>query len=216
MYEQDLAAYYAARSPEYEKVYDKPERQRDLARIAHLIQDVFWGKSVLELACGTGWWTQQMAITAQSVVATDINDAMLDIARRKAYPAANVTFQRDDVFKTRLSGSFDGVFAGFFWSHVPSQRLDEFLQQTFARVRPGGVAVFLDNRMVPGSSTPIHHTDNHGNTYQLRRLQDGTTHLVLKNFPDPSFLSEILSNHSVQPAVCLLDHYWLAVCRTPE
>jgi demethylmenaquinone methyltransferase/2-methoxy-6-polyprenyl-1,4-benzoquinol methylase len=42
----------------------------------------------------------------------------------------------------------------------------------------------LDNNFVSGSSTEISWTDIEGNTYQTRKLKDGSLHEVLKNFPD--------------------------------
>jgi hypothetical protein len=53
--------------------------------------------------------------------------------------------------------------------------------------------VFLDNRFVPGSSTPIAESDAEGNTYQVRTLADGSTHRVLKNFPDRDALMAIVA-----------------------
>jgi demethylmenaquinone methyltransferase/2-methoxy-6-polyprenyl-1,4-benzoquinol methylase len=69
---------------------------------------------------------------------------------------------------------------------VPLERLPAWLDALHARLAPGAVVVMLDNRFVPGSSTPIARRDAQGNTYQLRRLDDGSTHEVLKNYPTPA------------------------------
>lgn len=50
-----LAGYYAARAAEYERIYDKPERQAELQRLRALIPAYLAGRSVLEIACGTGY-----------------------------------------------------------------------------------------------------------------------------------------------------------------
>jgi len=76
----DLVEYYAERAKEYEKIYDKPERQGDLKALSNLVQTIFAAKDVFEIACGTGYWTQHIAKTADSVLATDINQAVIDIA----------------------------------------------------------------------------------------------------------------------------------------
>ena len=44
------AAYYAARAQEYDRIYSKPERQADLARLQELIPSYFVDRSVLEIA----------------------------------------------------------------------------------------------------------------------------------------------------------------------
>jgi len=47
--------YYAARATEYDKVYAKHERQADLRQIEQWLPSVLAGRSVLEVACGTGY-----------------------------------------------------------------------------------------------------------------------------------------------------------------
>ena len=69
----DLVEYYARRANEYERIYQKPERQTDLASLRKLFRQALAKHDVLEIACGTGYWTQIIAETAKSITATDIN-----------------------------------------------------------------------------------------------------------------------------------------------
>ena len=207
----DLVAYYAARAQEYEKIYDKPERQADLTQLSAQLQTLFRDRQLLEIACGTGWWTRRLAPAVRSVLATDINEPVLDIARSLIDPAAPVQFQQDDLFNSRIRQRFDALFGGFIWSHIPLEQLDDFLGRCCRWLHPGGRLVLADNRFVPGSNTPISHTDARGNTYQTRRLDDGSTHQVLKNFPEPDFLKEKLAPHCRNVALHMLEYYWLAV-----
>lgn len=211
----DIVAYYRDRAAEYEKIYDKPARQRDLARLTSILQDIFRDNHLLEIACGTGYWTERIAPTATSILATDINQAVLDIAAGKNYPMGNVAFRCDDIFQSTVEQLFDGLFGGFIWSHIPLEQLDEFLAQAAQRVRPGGVLVLADNRFVPGSSTPIDQADPGGNTYQTRRLEDGSEHLVLKNFPARVFVADKLKQMAgtKQVDVVEMEYFWLAVAR---
>ncbi len=87
---QELQQYYSRRASEYEEIYQKPERQQDLAKLKILLADLLRGHRVLELACGTGYWTEVIAVTAQSIVATDISEETLALAMRKAYPPNRV------------------------------------------------------------------------------------------------------------------------------
>ncbi|NIP46779.1 MAG: methyltransferase domain-containing protein, partial [Gammaproteobacteria bacterium] len=82
----NLEDYYRRRAGEYERIYEKPERQSDLKRLREIVPALLDGRRVLEIACGTGYWTQFVAERAVSVLATDINDTVLSLARRKAYP----------------------------------------------------------------------------------------------------------------------------------
>ena len=68
--DSSLQDYYAARAREYERIYARPDRQADLRKLEKLIPDALRARSVLEIACGTGYWTQHLARTAKGVVAT--------------------------------------------------------------------------------------------------------------------------------------------------
>src|SRR6185312_1614063 len=94
----DLVAYYADRAREYEKIYEKPERQGDLIALEGFFQSLFTNKNVFEIACGTGYWTQRIAKAAASVLATDINQAVIDVAKAKAYEKGNVKFDVADIY----------------------------------------------------------------------------------------------------------------------
>jgi demethylmenaquinone methyltransferase/2-methoxy-6-polyprenyl-1,4-benzoquinol methylase len=205
-----LVDYYARRAAEYERIYAKPERRADLAALRVRIGKMFAGRKVLELACGTGYWTQVIAKGANEVLAFDLNQEVLEIARQKKTPENKVKFQIADSYQLPgLGRRHDALFAGFWWSHVPLQKLDEFLLAATAAVAPGALTAFLDNRYVEGSSTPVVRTDAEGNGYQTRRLDDGSTHEVLKNFPGEGELIQRASRCGWGARVELLEHYWL-------
>lgn len=206
----DLVSYYAARAAEYERVYQKPERQADLARLEGLVSEHFAGRRVLEVACGTGYWTAVLARRATSVVASDIGAEVLAIARAKPMPAgARVEFRSADAFDlAAIPGDFDAAFAGFWWSHVPRGELSRFLDGLHDRLGPGTRVMLLDNRYVEGSSTPITRSDA-GNTYQRRVLESGAEYQVLKNFPMPSELRKSLGAAGARSVELIeLPHYW--------
>ena len=69
--------------------------------------------------------------------------------------------------------------------------------------------MFIDNAYVEGSSTPISRADEQGNTYQLRRLDDGSTHEVLKNFPTESELVLAVDGLAAKVRVEFLRYYWV-------
>src|SRR5258708_8710963 len=80
-----LAEYYAQRAAEYDEVYRKPERQYDLARLRGLLPPLVAGKRVLEIAAGTGYWTQVLAGTATAITATDVNAETPALAAQRHY-----------------------------------------------------------------------------------------------------------------------------------
>jgi len=213
----ELARYYAKRASEYERIYAKPERQADLSALRERIGSMFSGRRVLELACGTGWWTPVIAQSAAQVTALDLNDEVLEIACAKELPAGRVEFVKGSAFALPDFGRrHDGLFAGFWWSHVRLEELDAFLASAVAAVAPGSLIAFLDNRYVEGSSTPVSHRDAGGNEFQLRKLSDGSSHEVLKNFPGPGELIQRASHQGRGAHVELLEHYWLLSFWSPK
>jgi demethylmenaquinone methyltransferase/2-methoxy-6-polyprenyl-1,4-benzoquinol methylase len=205
----NLKEYYARRAREYERIYAKPERRADLARLEEAMPALLDGRHVLEIACGTGYWTQFVARRAASVVATDINEEVLALARRKSYPRDNVSFACLDIYSDeRIAHRFDAGLAAFWWSHVPREGLSRFIEHFHRRLEPDALVLYLDNRYVEGSSTPLTRTDAHGNTYQTRTLDDGTRYEVLKNIPDESELADALGNRARAMEYVELEYFW--------
>lgn len=209
-----LEKYYASRAAEYEKIFEKPERQADLARMRTDIPALFKGERVLEIACGTGYWTPLIAAQAGSVLAIDYAEETLSIARSKTYEKSNARFERCDAYALPAwPQRFSACYAGFWWSHVPLARLDSFLEGLHRRLEPGARVAFMDNRYVEGSSTAISRGDPEGNTYQQRRLADGSSHEVLKNFPSAQEMRLRLGRFGTDVHFSEYEYYWVATYR---
>ncbi len=208
--EATMVSYYAERAAEYERIYHKPERQADLRQLRIFVERTFAGADVFELACGTGYWTEILSRTAASVVATDINEEVLAIARSKPIDTRKATFRIADAYHLPDSiQSFTSGLSVFWWSHVPKARLRGFLRGFHRIFAPGARIVFIENCYAEGSSTSISRTDEHGDTYQLRRLDDGSTHEVLKNFPTESELRATVEGLASDVQVEFLEYYWI-------
>lgn len=212
----ELVTYYARRAQEYERIYAKPERQEELAGLRARVQGLLADRRVLELACGTGWWTEAIAPHAAEITALDVNEAVLEIARAKRYPAGRVRFEIGDNYALPdLNRRHDALLAAFWWSHVPRARLHGFLRGAERAVAPGARCVFIDNRYVEGSSTPVARRDAAGDTWQRRRLDDGSEHVVLKNFPDEAELRGALNPRAGEVCLETTTHYWLLAYLAP-
>src|SRR5512147_150339 len=129
-----MREYYAARAPIYDEVYLRPERQADLDHLRRWVPAQFVGRAVLEVACGTGYWTQFIAPVAARVVAVDAVAEPLAFARLRP-GAGRVEFVQADAFALPESlGTFDAAFAGLWFSHVPVERRRGFLAGLHARL----------------------------------------------------------------------------------
>jgi SAM-dependent methyltransferase len=204
--------YYQAWAPEYDQVYERPARQADLGRLRAWLPPVLNGRRVLEVAAGTGYWTAVYAERAACALATDASAETLNVAKaRRAWPAT-VGFAQVNAFElASVTGAFDAAFAGFFWSHIPLGLLDGFLAGLASRLDRPATLVFIDNRYVHGSNHPLIRSDADGNTYEQRKLADGSTWEVIKNFPAPGEIAARLEGLG-QVTITELRHYWTAVC----
>ena len=209
-----MQAYYAQRAAYYERVYFKPERQPELREMEAWLPGLFAGRDVLEVACGTGWWTPHGARDCRSWLATDLNPETLALAREKPLPAGRVRFATVDAYTLQgvaALGPFNAAFTGCWWSHVPLQRLNGWLELLHAQLAPGSLVVMLDNSHVQLQSTPISRRDDAGNTYQSRTLDDGSVHEVLKNFPTPADAIARLGPRAHGARWQAWEHYWALV-----
>ncbi|MEL6477038.1 MAG: class I SAM-dependent methyltransferase [Pseudomonadota bacterium] len=96
---------------------------------------------VLELGCGTGTIALIHAPEVAEILATDISETMLDIARRKAEEAGvqNVTFTQADIDLIGEEAQFDAALA-FSLLHLLEDR-DRAIGKVFRLVRPGGLFI---------------------------------------------------------------------------
>ena len=179
---RDMVQYYAKRAQEYERIYQRPERQADLQALCATIEDTFASRDVLDIACGTGFFSACAARRARSLEGIDANEETLELARAKGLP--NASFRVGDAYDLGLPGrAYSGALCTFWWSHIPKDKIEAFLRNVHRSLEPGAAVLFADNTYVEGSSTPLARTDAGGNTYQNRKLESGASYEVLKNFP---------------------------------
>lgn len=221
--DEAMIRYYAERAPEYDRIYELPERQADLERLRTILRGWATDRHVLEVACGTGYWTQELARTARSIRATDAAPEMLDLARRRAY-ACRVTFAVGDALDpihaaglpsaapvahpSTMDGSDTLFFAGFLLSHLPRAGIAALLEKWERSLGGGARLAFVDNRFVPASSRPVTRTDSTGNTFQRRRLDSGSEFEVMKNFFTTEELRGFVGDRGRSVEITELEYYW--------
>lgn len=218
---QAMTAYYAQRAASYDELYLRPQRQGDLAQLKRDLQAALQAgaaRKVVELACGTGYWTAELARQVEQVLAFDINDSMLQVARSRLAGCddmkAVVDLQNCDIWALPdlRQEQAQSVVAGFWWSHVKRAEQGSFLQKLRQALGPCQLILF-DNCYVEGESTSIARTDADGNTYQLRPQEDGSRVEILKNFPTDSNLRKKFSDFARDIRITRSQYYWMLVCR---
>jgi SAM-dependent methyltransferase len=205
--------FYAKNAANHDRVYDKPERQHDLAAMRAHVAEAVRGHVVLELACGTGYWTEAIAASADSVLATDISPEMIALAEQRALPG-NARLRVADAWDLPADlGGFSAVFIGFWWSHVKREQQERFLAQLRARLGKDILLVLLDDVYVEGSSETVARTDAEGNTYQILSAPDGERYEIPKTYPSDSALRKKLGASVREIRIVRLAYYWMLSCR---
>jgi demethylmenaquinone methyltransferase/2-methoxy-6-polyprenyl-1,4-benzoquinol methylase len=185
-------AYYRARAPEYgsTSLIDLPHeaveetwRQMlaELDRLAPL-------GDTLELACGPGTFTGELARRATTVTALDASPEMLALAAASA-PGSNVSFGQDDLFRWRPDRRFAFVFFGFWLSHVPLERFEAFWASVADALEPGGRVCFIDDAY----RTAEELIEGEDSSTIERRLTDGRAFRAVKVPHTPASLERRLS-----------------------
>lgn len=196
--DSELLKYYSARASEYEQIYyrDVPQRQRELAADAARLQQLVQGCSVLDLACGTGYWLEKMAHTASRITAVDVSYEMIQQARQKEF-GCPVDFVRADMNDLPFGPSdlFDCITLGFWFSHHPRQHYGDLFNALLTYLKEDGSIWMIDNNPpAEGLTQNSVGTDQHGNNLIKRKLDSGEEYTIIKNYFDRDQLVSLLSD----------------------
>jgi len=208
-----MEEYYRERASEYDRFYHVPERQDDLARLKEWLITRVRGRTILEVAAGTGYWTEVAAGVAEAIVAIDINREMLELAAKRPL-GPHVTLLTADAFALpEFAVTFDAGMAHLWWSHVERQRRQQFLTRFVAHLKPQTLLLMIDQNYVDGLSTPVSRQDEWGNQYTLRTLAGGTTFEIVKNYPRPGELQQGLESLCDDIDITQFTHFWALAAR---
>jgi ubiquinone/menaquinone biosynthesis C-methylase UbiE len=211
MCDRETINYYRARAPEYEQIYyrDVPERRRELEEAAERLKQLADGRDVLDLACGTGYWTQVLSTTAASVVAVDISAEMLNEAIKKTYQTP-VEFVRADLNALPVPAArYDLITIGFWFSHQPKQEYDQFFKNIVRPLKRAGSIWLIDNNFpAEGPQMESVRVDEHGNNYKRRYLENGEEFIILKNYFSQEELRAIFAHHFSINRLVYGTYYW--------
>ena len=195
--------YYQARANEYDDWflrlgrYDRGEdaTRRWFEQVEEVRQALraipLDGKNILELAPGTGIWTEEICTRATHLTAVDSSSEMIALNRvRLGRRAEKVTFIEANLFEWLPTQEFDAVVFCFWISHIPVGRIDEFLANVVKMLTPGGTVFFLDARKEHTSTAIDHLLPSREEELMTRRLDDGREFTIIKNFWNAGALEE--------------------------
>jgi ubiquinone/menaquinone biosynthesis C-methylase UbiE len=120
-------------------------RLRWKRRVRMLTSDLRPGANVLELGCGTAYFTRELADTGAAITAIDISPELLEAARASC-PAQNVKFEVQNAYElSYANASFDLVVGSSVLHHL---ELGRAISEIYRVLKPGGVIRFTEPNML--------------------------------------------------------------------
>ncbi|MEM8861468.1 MAG: class I SAM-dependent methyltransferase, partial [Chloroflexota bacterium] len=192
-------AYYNARSAEYDDWfyrrgrYDRgPEINQvwhdEAAMVRKALATFNPTGGVLELACGTGIWTVELAKYSSSITAVDGSAEMLAINQAKLQNSS-ITYQQADLFNWQPGQIYDVVFFSFWLSHVPEDRFVPFWDAVKRALKPNGRVFLIDSLPKKESRSTNNSAVDASSSMQKRLLNNGNEYLIVKRYYELEKLS---------------------------
>lgn len=189
-------AYYRARAGEYDEWFLRQGRyDRGPEHTAQWFEEVEEVRAalerfnptgrVLELACGTGWWTEQLVKWADEMTAVDASAEVLELNRIRVGDA-QVRRVQADLFAWKPDAQYDVVFFSFWLSHVPPERFQAFWNTVRRALAPGGRVFFVDSLRTVESTAKDHTLSPDNDVVMERKLNDGRSFHIYKVFYTPA------------------------------
>jgi 2-polyprenyl-3-methyl-5-hydroxy-6-metoxy-1,4-benzoquinol methylase len=197
----DQVAYYRARAGEYDQWffrqgrYDRgPEHRAEWSKELDVIRVALAASlndaDILEIACGTGLWTEHLARHNRAVLAVDSSPEAIAISQNRIH-AGDVQYEVADIFSWQSPRLFDAVFFAFWLSHVPATALERFWGTIDSALKPGGRVFFVDSLLEQTSTASDHRPVDRSGVVR-RKLNDGREFDIVKVFYEPATLERRL------------------------
>jgi SAM-dependent methyltransferase len=200
---EEQIAYYQARAGEYDEWFLRQGRYdhgpemnarwfAEVEQVAQALEAFAPSGDVLELASGTGLWTQRLVATAQTLTAVD-SSPEVHAVNQERLGGAPVRYEVADLFRWQPDRQYDTIFFSFWLSHVPPERLESFWSMVRAALAPGGCVFFVDALYEETSTAKNHQLEGPDAHAVTRRLNDGQEYRIVKVFYRPETLTEQLT-----------------------
>jgi 2-polyprenyl-3-methyl-5-hydroxy-6-metoxy-1,4-benzoquinol methylase len=216
---QEQIAYYRARAGEYDQWflrlgrYDRGEQlnQDWFSQVgdlrAWLAKQAPLGDT-LELACGTGWWSEQLVQYASRLTAVDASPEVIELNKERLGDQT-VNYLQADLFSWQSEEQYDSIFFSYWLSHVPHERFDDFWRRVAAMLKPDGRILLIDSLRTPLSTAVNHELQAPEDPIQVRKLNDGQSFNIVKIYYTPEELSERLAALGLRAELERTEEYFL-------
>jgi 2-polyprenyl-3-methyl-5-hydroxy-6-metoxy-1,4-benzoquinol methylase len=215
---QEQLQYYRERASEYDEWffrqgrYDRGEKHRqewfaEISAVEAALRLARPSGDILELACGTGLWTQHLADLANHLTAVDAAPEAIRLNQQRV-SSASVEYIVADLFNWTPDRQFDFIFFGFWLSHIPPEKFTAFWQMVRKTLKPNGRVFFVDSLFIQ-TSTAQNHPTLQKQGYAERKLNDGRTYQIVKIFHEPAQLQTSLQKLGWLGDIYVTTNYFL-------
>lgn len=185
--------YYCLRAGEYDDAYSRrgqhdrgpslnAQWQEELTRVRRAFDELALHGDIIELAAGTGVWTERLIARARSLTILDGSAEMLAENRvRLGAAASKGAYRVADLFEWRPDRIWDVCVFAFWLAKVPDDRVEEFLRKVARALQPGGRVCCVDKWAEAEPSTE----------FETRHLNDGRAFTIVDHPRPPSRIIEL-------------------------
>src|SRR6267154_2840931 len=114
-------------------------------RVNMLSSHLMPGMAVLELGCGAGYFTKELARSGAEIVAIDVSPELLQIARSNC-SAPNVQYQIENAYQLSYEdAAFDSVVGSSVLHHL---EIGKALRDIYRVLKPAGTIYFTEPNML--------------------------------------------------------------------
>ena len=171
---------------------------------------------VVELACGTGLWTERLVAHADQITAIDSSPEAIELARERVGEAPTVEYVQADLFAWEPERCYDVCFFAFWLSHVPEERFASFWEKVERALKPDGRVFFVDSAPSERASAADHKLQSRGEQTMLRRLADGSEYRIVKHWFLPVDLQRRIAALGWQVEVAMTSEFFVYGEARPE
>ncbi len=214
-------AYYRERAAEYDEWWERRGRYdrgaelnsswwSEIAVVRAVFDELPLHGSVVELAAGTGYWTELLAARATRVTALDGSPEMIALNKARLHDMASlVDYRVVNLFEWQPDRRWDGMVFCFWISHVPRDRLGAFFHTCRKALQDGAPMFFLDGLRVEERADVDQPVSDQESEVLLRKLKDGRVFRIVKNFYEPEELVQLAKAANISLQVRRTDTYFL-------
>ena len=134
---------------DYSKIYDFLYTQKDYTKETNLIKKILKrylpkSKSLLDLGCGTGQYSNLMTKFKLNVVGVDRSSSMLKIAKQKYKKNKRLSFIKSNIGNIKIKKKFDIISALFhiLSYHTSEKEINKFFSKSYSHLNKNGILIF--------------------------------------------------------------------------